>query len=208
MPAVRPVFQRTVFCLVALALPAAVVASDALAQRFAAAALRAGDAGGRAVAVVSKPAATVWVFDRSGRLVGSSPVLVGQARGDIAPRDIGSRPLGQVRPHEKVTSAGRYLTEPGRNHSGEDIVWLDYDAALSMHRVRHVRGENRPQRLQTPTVADNRISFGCINVPERFYDRTIDPLFAREPGVVYVLPETEPIERWFPFARDVGAPNS
>ncbi|HNE59564.1 MAG TPA: hypothetical protein PLI80_02265, partial [Ottowia sp.] len=106
---------------------------------------------------------------------------------------------------EKVTSAGRYVTEPGRNHRGEDIVWLDYDAALSMHRVRQVAGEQRPQRLQTPGVADNRISYGCINVPDRFYDRTIDPLFARQSGVVYVLPETEPIERWFAFARDLDA---
>ena len=189
--------------LALLAAPA--LADEALARRFAAAALRAGDTGGRAFAVVSKPAAPVWVFDRHGQLLASSAVLLGQATGDAAPPDVGSRPLHQLRPHEKVTSAGRFLTEAGRNHRGEDIVWLDYDAALSMHRVRQVAGEQRPQRLQTPGVADNRISYGCINVPDRFYDRTIDPLFARQSGVVYVLPETEPIERWFAFARDLDA---
>jgi hypothetical protein len=89
-------------------------------------------------------------------------------------------PAAPAAPARKVTSAGRFLTEAGRNHRGEDIVWLDYDAALSMHRVRQVAGEQRPQRLQTPGVADNRISYGCINVPDRFYDRTIDPLFARQ----------------------------
>jgi hypothetical protein len=95
-------------------------------------------------------------------------VLVGQAPGDVAPPDIGTRPLSKVRPSEKITAAGRYVTEPGRNAQGEDIVWLDYDAALSMHRVRNVPGEHRPERLRTPGTADKRISFGCINVPTRF----------------------------------------
>lgn len=205
VPALR---TATAFTLALLLSAPAAWASDAPVQRFAARVVQTGDAGGRPFAVLDKPGATLWVFDRQGQPLAHSPVLVGQARGDIAPPDIGTRALSRVRPAEKITAAGRYLTEPGRNHRGEDIVWLDYDAALSMHRVRHVRGENRPQRLQTPTVADNRISFGCINVPERFYDRTIDPLFAREPGVVYVLPETEPIGRWFPFARGVDGPNS
>ncbi len=94
--------------LALLAAPA--LADEALARRFAAAALRAGDTGGRAFAVVSKPAATVWVFDRHGQLLASSAVLLGQATGDAAPPDVGSRPLHQLRPHEKVTSAGRFLT--------------------------------------------------------------------------------------------------
>ncbi len=174
---------------------------DAGAQRFADAVVRSRDAGGRAFAVVDKPVATVWVFDARGRLLAQSPVLVGQAPGDVAPPDIGTRPLAKVKPSEKITAAGRYVTEPGRNTRGEDIVWLDYDAALSMHRVRDVPGEHRPARLRTPGATDKRISFGCINVPERFYDRTIDPLFARSAGVVYVLPETLPLEQQFGFAR-------
>ena len=187
----------------ALALPtlAAWALDDAGAQRFAEDVVRSHDARGRAFAVVDKPAATVWVFDAPGRLLGQSPVLVGQAPGDVAPPDIGTRPLSRVKPSEKITAAGRYVTEPGRNTHGEDIVWLDYEAALSMHRVRDVPGEHRPARLRTPGTADKRISFGCINVPARFYDRTIDPWFARTSGVVYVLPETRPLRQQFGFAR-------
>ena len=129
-----------------------------------------------------------------------TPVLVGEATGAVAPADIGTRPLSKVKLHEKVTNAGRFVTEAGSNHKGEDIVWLDYNAALSMHRVRNVPGESRTKRLQTPTVADNRISFGCVNIPASFYDRYIDPLFSRSKGVVYVLPETKPIASLFPFA--------
>lgn len=175
-------------------------------RRFAADVRRSGDAGGRAFGVIDKPGATLWVFDAQGRAVAQSPVLVGQARGDVAPPDIGNRPLSKVRPHEKVTMAGRYQTEPGRNHQGEDIVWLDYDSALSMHRVRNVPGEGRPRRLQTPGVQDNRISFGCVNIPPDFYDRVIDPTFSRSPGVVYVLPETRPVASVFSFATGDDAP--
>ena len=169
-------------------------------QQFAQDVVRSADAEGRTFGVIDKPSATLWIFDAQGRTVASSPVLVGQAVGDVAPPDIGTRSLSKVKLHEKVTNAGRFVTEAGSNHKGEDIVWLDYNAALSMHRVRNVPGESRTKRLQTPTVADNRISFGCVNIPASFYDRYIDPLFSRSKGVVYVLPETKSIASLFPFA--------
>ena len=174
--------------------------ASGMVQQFAQDVVRSADAEGRTFGVIDKPSATLWIFDAQGRPVASSPVLVGQALGDVAPPDIGTRPLSKVKLHEKVTNAGRFVTEAGSNHKGEDIVWLDYNAALSMHRVRNVPGESRTKRLQTPTVADNRISFGCVNIPASFYDRYIDPLFSRSRGVVYVLPETKPIASLFPFA--------
>ena len=174
--------------------------TSGMVQQFAQDVVRSADAEGRTFGVIDKPSATLWIFDAQGRPVASSPVLVGQALGDVAPPDIGTRPLSKVKLHEKVTNAGRFVTEAGSNHKGEDIVWLDYNAALSMHRVRNVPGESRTKRLQTPTVADNRISFGCVNIPVSFYDRYIDPLFSRSKGVVYVLPETKPIASLFPFA--------
>ena len=176
--------------------------SESAVQQFAQDVVRSADAAGRTFGVIDKPSATLWIFDAQGRPLANSPVLVGQAVGDVAPPDIGTRPLSKVKLHEKVTNAGRFVTEAGSNHKGEDIVWLDYDAALSMHRVRNVPGESRAKRLQTPTVADNRISFGCVNIPASFYDRYIDPLFSRSKGVVYVLPETKSVASVFPFASD------
>ncbi len=191
--------------LIVLALAALPVRAfdDTAALRFAEAVVRADDAGGRAFAVVDKRTATLRVFDAHGQLLGQSAVLVGQAVGDEAPPDIGTRPLSSVLPHEKITAAGRYVTEAGRNMQGERIVWLDYDAALSMHRVRDVPGERRPERLHTPGAADKRISFGCINVPPGFYGRFIEPLFRRATGVVYVLPETRRADELFGFARGI-----
>jgi hypothetical protein len=63
-------------------------------------------------------------------------VLLGLARGDVSVPGIGERKISDINPHERTTPAGRFISEPGRNLSGEDIVWVDYDAAVSMHRVR------------------------------------------------------------------------
>ena len=170
--------------------------------RLAAQVVASGDARGRAYAVIDKRAARLWVFGPSGQPLADSPVLVGQATGDVAPPDIGTRPLRQVRAHEKITPAGRFDTEPGENLRGEDIVWLDYDSALSLHRVRDVPGEGRPARIGANDARRRRISYGCVNVPAGFYDRHIQPWFARQAGVVYILPETLPLARVFGFAPD------
>jgi len=78
----------------------------------------------------------------------------------------------------------------GTNMQGEDIVWVDYDAAVSMHRVRAtVKSERRLERLASRTSADNRISFGCINLPVAFYEKALKPAVQNTGAIVYVLPE-------------------
>src|SRR5690606_38081726 len=131
---------------------------------------------------------------------GSSPVLLGLARGDDSVPGIGERPMAKIRPHERTTPSGRFLAERGVNSHGEDIMWVDYDAAVSMHRVRATNPkERRLERLRTPTIDDNRISYGCINVPEHFYDRFVVPAFSDGHAVVYVLPETRSAKEEFGF---------
>lgn len=118
-------------------------------------------------------------------------MLLGAAPGDDSVEGIGARPISDVRPEERTTPAGRFVAERGRNALGEDVVWVDYAAAVSMHRVRATDPkERRLERLASPTVDDNhRISYGCINVPVAFYEAYVQPTFARYRGVVYVLPE-------------------
>ncbi|MEG1769273.1 MAG: L,D-transpeptidase [Comamonas sp.] len=150
--------------------------------------------------LIDKRAARVHVFDAAGRLQASSAVLLGLARGDHSVPGIGERPMSAIAPHERTTPAGRFLSEPGQNLQGEDIVWIDYDAAVSMHRVRSGKAaERRLQRLATATVADNRISYGCVNVPQQFYDRNVAPVLGKKPGVIYVLPETQAAASFFGF---------
>ncbi len=150
-----------------------------------------GDTQGMPFVIVDKKHATVHVFSRDGKLQGSTPVLLGSAIGDDSVHGIGEREISDIKPHERTTPSGRFVTTPGRNSFNEDIVWVDYDAAVSMHRVRpKVASERRLERLASATTEDNRISFGCINVPIKFYNAMIHPVLGTARGVVYVLPET------------------
>ena len=134
------------------------------------------------------------------------PCANAQTRGDDSAAGIGSRPVNQVRPGERTTPTGRFVAERGRNTPGEDVIWVDYDAAVSMHRVRAVNPkERRLERLATPAINDNRISYGCINVPAAFYEAHIRPLFATRRAVVYVLPEIKPVQQVF-GSYDIAAP--
>lgn len=155
-------------------------------------------------AIVDKKTASIHLFDAAGVRTGFSRILLGLARGDDSVPGIGIRHISRIRPFERTTPAGRFKTEPGRNMTGEDIVWVDYDAAISMHRVRTAnKADRRLERLTTPGASDKRISYGCINVPASFYDAYIRPTLGASDGVVYVLPETRTVDAQF---GDLAAP--
>ena len=150
-----------------------------------------GDHAGQPFAIIDKRNARLFIFDENAVLRGASPVLLGLASGDDSVPGIGERKIADIRPEERTTPAGRFQSEPGRNIAGEDIVWIDYDAAVSLHRVRNGKAaDRRLERLKTPTSLDNRISYGCVNVPTQFYDAWIKPSLGTKPGVIYVIPET------------------
>ena len=161
-------------------------------------AIDSGDNEGKAYVLVDKKDAKVYVFNPRGRLVAAAPALLGAAVGDDPVPGIGEKPLSQVLPEEKTTPAGRYVAEPGVNANGEDVVWVSWDLAVSMHRVRPlVKAERRLQRLASPTSKDNRISFGCINLPVAFYEKVLRPTVKRDGAIVYVLPETRTPQEQF-----------
>lgn len=148
--------------------------------------------------IVDKKDARVFVFDADGDLRGTAPALLGLAVGDDSVPDIGNRPLSSIRPEERTTPAGRFEAELGHNLKGKQILWVDYAGAVSLHPV--VPGtplERRQQRLTSPTPLDNRISYGCINVPLQFFDNVVLPAFTGTSGIVYVLPETRSVQALF-----------
>ncbi|KQN15492.1 hypothetical protein ASE79_01680 [Sphingomonas sp. Leaf28] len=155
--------------------------------------------------VIDKVNAVVFAFDGSGGLRGTAPALLGMAHGDASVPGIGQRKLATILPAERTTPAGRFKASLGHDFE-QDILWIDYDAALSLHRVivgRRV--DNRAGRLASPTPSDNRISYGCVNVPPGFYDGVVKPLFTGTVGIVYILPETKPLRSV--FAIPTGAAN-
>jgi len=156
-------------------------------------ALYTGDNKGKSVVIVDKREAKVYLFSPKGELKGATPALLGLARGDHTVPGIGDLPLSQVTPEMRTTPAGRFVAEAGINTHNEDIVWVDYNAAVSMHRVRPtVKSERRLERLASATSDDNRISYGCINLPVAFYEKVLSPTVRGGGGaIIYVLPETQ-----------------
>ena len=145
--------------------------------------------------IIDKKNAKAFVFDADRRLQGVTPVLLGLAIGDDGLEDLSGREVSSLKPEERTTPAGRFVGEPGRNLLGEDIVWFNYAAKLAIHRLRpdHQR-ERRAQRLASVSALDNRISLGCIVVPSAFYDHVIRPMLGQGRSVIYVLPETRPLQ--------------
>lgn len=152
--------------------------------------------------IIDKRAARVFVFRSNGQLRGAAPVLLGLARGDHTVPGIGTRPLSKILPEERTTPAGRFVATLGRNLK-TDILWIDYDAAISLHRVvTNNPKDQRLERLATATVDDNRISFGCVNVPAHFFDEVVLPSFTGTNGIVYILPEIRSLTEVFAGYRN------
>lgn len=148
--------------------------------------------------IIDKTNAKVFVFNADGRLRGAAPALLGLARGDDAVPGIGDRKLSSIRPEERTTPAGRFVASLDRNLRGGEILWVDYEGGVSLHPVITANPkEHRAQRLATPTPLDNRISFGCINVPAQFFAGVVSPVFTGTNGIVYVLPETRSPQKVF-----------
>lgn len=154
--------------------------------------------------IVDKMQAKVFVFDAQGRLRGAAPALLGLAIGDDSVPGIGQRKLSSIRPEERTTPAGRFVASLDRNLKDEEILWVDYETAISMHRVITSNAkERRAQRLASASLRDKRISYGCINVPVNFYNKVLSPAFTGTDGIVYVLPETRSAREVF-GSYDVG----
>lgn len=149
---------------------------------------------GRPFAIVDKRQATLSVHAADGQLLGRAPVLLGLTPGDVEPASARGKDPAALGVHERVTPAGRFEAQPGRNLSGERIVWFDYDANLAIHRLRPApASQQRPERLASARVEDRRITLGCVAVDPAFFDEVVLPVLGRGRSLVYILPEREPV---------------
>ena len=148
--------------------------------------------------IVDKVLARVLIFDADGSLQDAAPALLGLARADNSTPGIGQRKISSIRPDERTTPAGRFIASLGRDVYGKEMLWVDYDTAISLHPiVKGTPAERRSQRLNSKSPDDNRISYGCINVPIKLYELLIRHTFTSTSGIVYVLPETRTAQEVF-----------
>lgn len=150
--------------------------------------------------IIDKQTASLFLFDANRKSLGRVPILIGVAVGDDATPGIGSKNLAKIGPAEKTTPAGRFFAKFGWAAGRQKILWVDYTMSVALHPIPKgaSKQERRRQRMLSPAVDDNRITFGCINVPMAFYSGKVRPLFQKKGGYVYVLPDTKPLEVVFP----------
>jgi len=170
-----------------------------------------GDDHGRPFVIVDKKAAHIFVFGAGGKLVGESATILGQSRGDVPVPGAGQKDPSDLLPAERKTPAGRFESQPGRNLHGEPVVWVDYDTGIAIHRVRPgISQLQRVSSLASEDPANKRLSLGCVVVPESFFWSVVIPTMGHSQGVVYVLPEDEPVQALFAEprveARDASRP--
>ncbi|MDF2640598.1 MAG: hypothetical protein K0R64_3582 [Novosphingobium lindaniclasticum] len=161
--------------------------------------------------VIDKKAARAYLFNGQGKALGDAPVLIGVQPGDDATPGIGAKSLSEIGPAERTTPAGRFLAKFGKAAGNQKVLWVDYATSVALHTIPVGNKEKRRERMLSKTIADNRITFGCINVPKVFYNKGVVPLFQKKGGYVYILPDIKSIEEVFPRLRvqpflDAAAP--
>ena len=160
--------------------------------------LESGDAGGLPFIIVDKGRARVFLFDAFGQFMGGAAALIGITEGDDSVPGVGDRELAKIPLEERTTPAGRFVAKLGPAYGQKVVLWIDYSTALSLHPVvTGSRNEKRLERLESATPDDNRITFGCINVPRDFFRNAVLPLFKTSFGIVYILPETKTLAEAF-----------
>lgn len=167
-------------------------------QHIAAWAVHSGDHKGLPFIVIDKPNARVVAFDKQGKLLESTPVLLGIGLGDTMPPGVAEMDMYQTAPAQRVTPAGRYFADEGKNLEGQTVLWIDYDAGIALHKIPAKRTpQRRHERMVSPDPAQHRITYGCVNVWPGFYDRVVALHFRSKGGIVYVLPDSTPLKSVF-----------
>lgn len=154
--------------------------------------------------IVDKVNATAVAFDRTGKLLRSTPILVGMGVGDTFEPGVVEMDMYLTKPSQRITPAGRYIAEEGVNLARERVLWVDYDSGIALHKIPAKKTkQQRHERMRSANPADHRITYGCINVPPAFYDQVVRAHFGAKGGLVYVLPDSLPLKAVFK-SYDVG----
>jgi len=164
------------------------------------------DNAGLPFVVVDKVNARVYAFNPLGQLQATAPVLLGMGVGDkaLVSQDA---PMSAMPPEKRITPAGRYPSRLVTDNHGKTVLLIDGENLITMHIVvKGTPAQRRAERLASVSTADNRISFGCINVPPGFFTTVVDPDFRPKKGVVYILPEKTTAGQLFGFQPRAASP--
>lgn len=142
--------------------------------------------------VADKPNGMLHIFKEDGSHALSDPTLYGKDTGDVM------EALSSLEGGAKVTPAGKFTLKarPSTYAGGQELILVeskDYTGYIAIHAAdTSTPSENRLGRLDTPTAADNRVSYGCINTKHDTFINEIAPNIANlDGGMVFVVPDAQ-----------------
>ena len=124
--------------------------------------------------LVDKPTAQAYIYDNTGSLIKSFPVLLGQTVGD----ELNTADVTKDVAVNAYTTPGRYVLDNYVNSrdliSYENrILGLRNGNGIAIHQTSKNQFEKRTKALNTPSKEDNRLSWGCVNVSKENWDAYI-----------------------------------
>jgi hypothetical protein len=142
--------------------------------------------------VADKPNGMLHIFKEDGSHALSDPTLYGKDTGDVM------EAVSSLKGGAKVTPAGKFTLKarPSTYAGGQELILVeskDYTGYIAIHAAdTSDASENRLGRLDTPTAADNRVSYGCINTKHDTFINEIAPNIANlDGGMVFVVPDAQ-----------------
>ncbi len=132
--------------------------------------------------IADKPNGKTHLFGKNGEHIASTNTLFGKQSGDVLDEKRMNTPTDDLLETDKITPAGIFKIKviADANYTGGYI--LDFQkngvpqGGIALHSVwTGNKKEHRVDRLNSPEVTDNKVSFGCVNVSEAFFKNNILP---------------------------------
>lgn len=149
---------------------------------------------GKGFIIADKPNGMIHIFDKDGKVIAQDTALYGKDVGDVLAS------ASALAGGKKITPAGKYALEAVKLRDGDtyaggytlDLVGTnDGTGTIAIHAAYLGNvNEKRLERLATPDVKDNRVSYGCINTSHKtFLNKIIPNISKLDGGMVFVLPD-------------------
>jgi hypothetical protein len=148
---------------------------------------------GKGFIIADKPNGMIHIFKKDGSLLGQFATLYGKDSGDL-PGAVSSLEGGK-----KVTPAGTYTLQPTASDEYAGGVTLklketeDATGYIAIHAVwLGDPSEARQFRLRSTTSADNKVTYGCMNIDMQEFVSQIAPnVELLNGGMIFVLPDAK-----------------
>jgi len=148
--------------------------------------------------LTDKPNSRIYVIDEEGKEIADTTVCLGATKGEMpntadlegnrytetTTTPAGKHTLGTeitISKEDSILYGGKVISIDGTYYAPNSTI-------AALHVVYPLELELREAAIRTPNPDDNRVSWGCINVPKAFWDKYIAP-YIHKGSTIYITPD-------------------